>query len=628
MCGIIGYIGEENAVYFLLKGLKNLEYRGYDSAGIAVLSDVIKWKKVAGRVEELCSRVNPREMSGRIGIAHTRWATHGAVTERNAHPHFDCTFSIAVVHNGIIENHRHLKEILREKGHKFSSDTDSEVIAHLIEDALLLNKDFVSACMHAFSSLEGSFAAIVMKEGEHKIVGVRKDSPLVIGVSARGIFLASDIPSFLEWTNRVIYLHNYDMVVVDADPAPDACGDVRNVRDMCDVRDVNNHCGASHCGALSALTEKHASIRIYNLNEGLVQRPVDSVEVDIEQAKKGEFRHFMLKEITEQADTIKKAIQQDEETVKNVIDAIKNAFGIFFIGCGSSYHACLAGSYLFSRIAKTHVNAVLASEFENYEHFLTDKTLVFAVSQSGETADVLDAVRVARDRGSRVISIVNMMGCSLTRESDECLLMNAGPEICVLSTKTYTSQVTLMAMLAYALAGNYDDFVSEVKRLYLDIYNLTSRTMRERLCEVAKMLADKEHIYLIGRGLQYATALEAALKIKEVSYIHAEAFAGGELKHGPLALIDKGTPCIVFVSKDNASKIISNAEEVRARGGYIIGISSVNYDFDCWIKVPDSDMLNPVVQIIPVQILAYQLALLRGLDPDKPRNLAKSVTVT
>jgi glucosamine--fructose-6-phosphate aminotransferase (isomerizing) len=308
---------------------------------------------------------------------------------------------------------------------------------------------------------------------------------------------------------------------------------------------------------------------------------------------------------------------------------MKQGFGTFFIGCGSSYHACLTGSYLFSKIAKVHVNTVLASEFENYEDFLTEKTLVLAISQSGETADVLDAVNAAKRKGSKVVGIVNRDGSILTRESDKLLMMKSGLELCVLSTKTYTSQVVLMAMLAYALAGKYEEGLKKIGSLYLDIYNLTSRSMREYAQKLAEMLYDKSHIYLIGRELQYATALEAALKIKEVSYIHAEAFAGGELKHGPLALIEDGTPCIVFASSENKSKILSNAEEVKSRGGYIIGVSPERDEiFDFWIKVPEAEELNPIIQIIPMQVLAYELAVLRGLDPDKPRNLAKSVTVT
>jgi len=587
MCGIIGYIGNNRASTILLKGLVNLEYRGYDSVGIAVLnSSGIEYRKGAGKINEVSNKLNFLGLDGRIGIAHNRWATHGKVTDNNAHPHFDCSKTIAIVHNGIIENYRELKEKL--SGHKFSSETDSEVIAHLIEEAIGEGMSFEDAFLHAISQLEGSYAVLAIKAGEEKILAARKGSPLVLGVADHGTFLASDIPSFIEWTKKVIYLHDYDVVVATRD-----------------------------------------EIRFYNLIEGEVFRPLDTVEWEAEQAKKGGFEHYMLKEITEQSETIQRALQQDERIVAKIVDEMRKAQGIFFVGCGSSYHACLTGSYLFSKIAGEHVNVVLASEFENYEHFLTDKTLVFAVSQSGETADVLEAVRAAKQHGSKVISLVNVMGSSLMRESDEFLLMNAGPEICVLSTKTYTSQVALMNLLAHALIGKYDEGVSKLKSLYMDIYNLTSKAMREHLKGLAEKLAGKEHIYLIGRGLQYATALEAALKIKEVSYIHAEAFAGGELKHGPLALIEDGTPVIVFVAEENEKKIVSNAEEVKARGGYVVGVSAGRHDvFDYWIKVPESGDLNPIVQVIPMQILSYELAVLRGLNPDKPRNLAKSVTVT
>ncbi|MHC1611240.1 MAG: glutamine--fructose-6-phosphate transaminase (isomerizing) [Candidatus Methanospirareceae archaeon] len=588
MCGIIGYVGDRKASTILLKGLKNLEYRGYDSAGIAITHATdhshIEVRKSAGKIEEIEQRLNSEGIEGNIGIAHTRWATHGAVTDENAHPHTDCEGKIAIVHNGIIENYKELKEQLISKGHRFTSDTDSEVIAHLIEENL--GYGFEDACARAFKSLEGSYAVLALKEGERKIVGVRKDSPLVLGIAEDGIFLASDIPSFLEWTNKVVYLNNYDFIVAE-----------------------------------------NGGVKVYNEGKEVL-RQVDTIDWGIEEAKKGEFEHFMMKEISEQGETVMRAVMQDKNTVQDIVAEIKNAFGVFFVGCGSSYHACLAGSYLFSRIAKVHVNAVLASEFENYEHFLTDRTLVFAVSQSGETADVLSAVRAAKGKGSKVIGITNVMGSSLTMEGDTLIMMHSGPEICVLSTKTYTSQVVLMTMLAYGVAGRYEEGLEKIGGLYLDIYNLTSRTMRDFLRELAEILRDKRDIYLIGRGLQYTTALEAALKIKEVSYIHAEAFAGGELKHGPLALIEEGTPCIVFVSAENRSKILSNAEEVKSRGGYIIGVSSERDDiFDFWIKVPEAEELNPIVQIIPMQVLAYELAVLRGFDPDKPRNLAKSVTV-
>jgi glucosamine--fructose-6-phosphate aminotransferase (isomerizing) len=418
---------------------------------------------------------------------------------------------------------------------------------------------------------------------------VRKGSPLVIGVADHGYFAASDIPAFLKHTKQVIYLYDYDLVVLDSSP------------------------------------------KIFNIKNGeliKVDRPIHTIDWDAEKAKKGEFDHFMLKEICEQVETIQRAAAQKKEDVEEIVKEIEKARGIFLVGCGSSYHACLAASYLFSKISKKHVNVVLASEFPNYVDFLTKETLVIAVSQSGETYDVLEAVRAAKKKGSKVISIVNVMGSSLTRESDSFLLMNAGPEICVLSTKTYTSQLTLLTLLAYSLNGKFEEGKNKLKYLWNIIYNLTSATTRSMIKELAEKLKDKEHIFCIGRGLQYATALEAALKIKEVSYIHAEAFAGGELKHGTIALIENGTPCIVFVSEENEKEIISNAVEIKSRGGYIIGISPKNNEiFDFWIKVPEAGNENPIVQIIPIQVLAYQLALLRGCDPDYPRNLAKSVVV-
>jgi len=584
MCGIIGYIGEGDAAEYLLKGLFNLEYRGYDSVGMAILnSKGIEFKKKAGKIAEVHSKLNFLELKGNIGIAHTRWATHGRVNDINAHPHFDCTKKIAIVHNGIIENYNELKKELY--GHSFVSETDSEVIAHLIEEELKKGFSFEKAFINAISKLRGTFAILCIKEGENKILGARKGSPLVVGIHENGIFLSSDIPSFLEWTKKVVYLRDGDIVFSDKN-----------------------------------------GIRVFN--DGVeVSRQIDTVDWNAEQIKRGGFEHFMLKEISEQAEVIQKAILQDHEILKSVVEEMKRAFGIFFTGCGSSYNACLAGSYVFSKIAKLHVNVVLASEFENYVDFLTERTLVFAVSQSGETYDVLEAVRAAKGKGSKVIGIVNRIGSSLAMESDCFLRMNSGPELCVVATKTFTSQVALLEMLAYEFAGKREEFVSKLKSLYMDLYNLTSRAMREHLKSLAEKIVNEEHMYLIGRGLNFATALESALKIKEVSYIHAEAFAAGELKHGPLALIEEGTPVIAFLSKGD-TKTISNAIEIKTRGGFLIGVSPERKEiFDHWIKVPECGDLNPIVQVIPMQILAYELALLKGLDPDKPRNLAKSVTV-
>ncbi|MGB7570493.1 MAG: isomerizing glutamine--fructose-6-phosphate transaminase, partial [Methanothrix sp.] len=378
---------------------------------------------------------------------------------------------------------------------------------------------------------------------------------------------------------------------------------------------------------LAIATNEGVVFRNLMLNKE-VSREVSNIQWDMEQAKKGEFEHFMLKEIAEQAQTISRAIQQDEAVIENIMELVNKTNAVFLVGCGSSYHACLVGSYLFSKVAKLNANLVVASEFERYEHFLNEDSLVIAVSQSGETADVLEVVRAARERNSKIIAITNVIGSSLAREAEEILLMNSGPEICVLSTKTYTSQVVLMFLLAYSLAGQKDKCSRRIKGLYMDVYNLTSKSMREELKALAGVLADREHIYMIGRGLQFATAKEAALKVKEVSYIHTEAFAGGELKHGPLALIEEGTPVFVFIGEENQEKTLSNAQEIKARGGMVIGVSAIDQEiFDYWIKVPSCNDLNPVVQAIPLQILAYELAVKKKLNPDKPRNLAKCVTV-
>lgn len=585
MCGIIGYTGRRKAAPIILDGLKKLEYRGYDSAGIATLSGGIHIKKDAGKIDEINSRMDFEGMPGNIGIGQTRWATHGMVTRENAHPHTDCLNGIAIVHNGIIENYQELKNSLN--GHKFSSNTDTEIIAHLIEEEMKNGNGFIEASKIAFKKLQGNYAILAINKNDGRMIASRRGSPLVIGVGEGEYYPASDIPAFLDHTKNVIYLYDDDFAILGE------------------------------------------NFEIFNLEkDGRVKRNIDTVDWSAEQSKKGKFDHFMLKEISEQTDAIQRAIAQDEKMIEDISNEIKKAEGVFLVGCGSSYHACLTASYIFSEIAKLHVNVVLASEFKNYKHFLKDKTLVIPVSQSGETADVLEAVSIAKNHGCRIVSVVNVVGSSLHRNSYRSLLMNAGPEICVLSTKTYTSQVALLTLLAYSVAGKYENGKKELKNLYTLVYNLTSKNTREHIKELAKKLKNKEHLFTIGRGLEYSTSLEAALKIKEVSYIHAEGFAGGELKHGTIALIEKGTPCIIFTSQKHEKETLSNAMEIKSRGGKIIGIAPENNEiFDFFIKVPEVALLNSICQIIPIQILAYQLAILRGYDPDKPRNLAKSVTV-
>jgi glucosamine--fructose-6-phosphate aminotransferase (isomerizing) len=605
MCGIIGYVGNGNAVPFVREGLKKLEYRGYDSCGIAVKTNgILSVIKDKGKIADVLDSVEVRKLSGTVAIGHTRWATHGAVNQANAHPHLSNSGEIAVVHNGILENYQALRQFLEEKGFTLKSQTDTEVIPNLIEFYMREGKGFAAAVQETLGRLEGSYAVLVMKKGTEALIAARKESPLVLGIGAEGYLAASDIPAFLDHTKKVIYLSDFDMAVM-------------RIPEESSTRVSETH----------AVLNK--DLKIYNVRTGLpVERKISTVEWSAEQARKGNFEHFMLKEISEQAETLGKAIEQDSSSIEEIVKAIKAAKGIYFVACGSSYHACIAASYKFSKLAKKHINICLASEFPNFEHFLIPESLVIAISQSGETADVLAAVKAAKSKKAKVISIVNAMGSTLARESDTTVLMNAGPEICVLSTKTYTSQLAILTLIAYALAGRYGEGKGMLKELIRHIYYLTAESTRQYLKDLAVRLKDAQHIYTIGRGLQYGTALEAALKIKEVSYIHAEGFAGGELKHGSIALIEQGTPCIVFTSTDTEKEMIGNAMELKARGAYIIGVGpNGNEAFDTFIKVREAEEANSICQIIPIQILAYQLALLRGCDPDMPRNLAKSVTV-
>ncbi|MCW1296677.1 MAG: glutamine--fructose-6-phosphate transaminase (isomerizing) [Candidatus Parvarchaeota archaeon] len=589
MCGIIGYFGNRNAAPIILEGLRRLEYRGYDSAGMAIITNNgVKIKKDVGKVDEIHARLNFLEHEGNIAIGHTRWATHGGVTRENAHPHISNNGKIVIVHNGIIENFQEQRKFLTSQGFKFYSQTDTETIPNTIEYHMRRGYDFFEAVKRSLRHLDGQYAIVLIHEDEKKLVAVRKEAPLVIGVGEGEYFVASDIPAFLEHTKNVIFLEEKDMVMIDKD-----------------------------------------GLKIFNLiKDSFVERPIVSIDWNAEQAKKGEFDHFFMKEIVEQTEVISRIAKLEDGLIKDIADEIRKAKGTYIVACGTAAHASMHGVYLFSRIAKKHINFCIASEFPHFKHFLTPESLVIAVSQSGETADTLAAIRAAKSAGAKVISITNVMGSTLMRESDKSILQRAGPEICVVSTKAYTSQLAILYLLACELAGKLDEGKEKIRELGRYIYYLTSINMRKYLKQLAEKLRYTEHLYLIGRGLQYPTALEAALKIKEVSYIHAEAYAGGELKHGTIALIEHGTPCIVFTSEENEKEIISNAMELKARGAYIIGVGPRNNDvFDFFIKVREAGELNSICQIIPMQILAYQLAILRGCDPDKPRNLAKAVVV-
>lgn len=588
MCGIIGYVGSRNAGDIIFECLKKLDYRGYDSWGIAVVSNpAIHVAKKAGRLPAGKSGIILPKAT--VGIGHTRWATHGGVSEKNAHPHLSNNGKIAVVHNGIIENHEEQRKFLSSQGFAFASETDTENIPNTIEYHMRKGYGFIEASKRALRHLTGQYAIVAVND-KGSMVAIRKEAPLVIGVGDKGeYFAASDVTAFLNYTKKAIFLEEGDMTVIGG----------------------------------------KSGIKIFSLPKNeWVQRQAVSIDWDPEKAEKGVFEHFFMKEIAEQAEMAEKLAAMGEGIIKEVAGEIKKAKGICIVACGTAYHACMSGAYLFSKIAKMHINVCPASEFQHFRHFLKKESIVIAVSQSGETADTLCAIRAAKECGAKVISITNGMHSSLMRESDKCILQKVGPEIAVNSTKAYTSQLGILTLIAYELAGKFEEGRGEFRDLVRYIYYLTSVSMRTHLQRLADMLKGAEHLYLFGRGLQYPTALEASHKIKEVSYIHSEAYPGGELKHGMLALIEPGVPCIVFTSDDTEKDIINNAAELKARGAYLIGVGPRNNElFDFFIKVREAGNFNSICQIIPMQVLAYQLAVLRGCDPDYPRNLAKSVVV-
>jgi len=588
MCGIVGYTGDRKATSILLESTKKLEYRGYDSVGMSTIGDDLNVLKDAGRIDDVHKRINFHSLSGNIGISHTRWATHGGVCELNAHPHTDCNNKIAVVHNGIIENYLELKNGLIEKGHKFKSDTDSEVISHLIEDFMNNGLDLRNAAIAASNLLQGLFAFLVInKDEKDKIIACKNGCPLVLGIGSNENFAASDVVSFLKYTNNVIFMDDNEIAELTK----------------------NNY-------------------EVFDFSGKPKTKTLKKINWSFDEAKKSGYKHFMLKEINEQKETIERVINSDRENIEKVARMINDAYGVFFVGCGTSYHACMSAAYIFSKITKKHINVFLASEFPNFSHFLTKNTLMIAVSQSGETADLLEAVRTAKKKGVKVISLVNVMGSSLMRMSDFSLLLNAGPEICVLATKSFTSQLALLYLLAYTCAGKYEEGKEKLKEVAKKLNFVLNKKNIDKIKKLAKMLKDKNDVYLIGRGLSYSTTLEGALKLKEVSYIHAEGLAGGELKHGTLALIENGVPCIAIVPSNGTEKeILSNVMEIKSRGGYIIGIANEeNEIFDYSFIVPEVEM-HPILMIIPLQLLAYYLAIERNCDPDYPRNLAKCVSV-
>lgn len=587
MCGIFGYIGNKNnSAETVLLGLKRLEYRGYDSWGIGVKHDgQIKIDKHIGKIG---SAVTNLPLST-VAYGHTRWATHGGVTIENAHPHLDCTKKVAVVHNGIVENYLKLKKDLK-KNHTFRSETDTEIVAHLLEGNLRNTKDIKEATRKTFLELTGRNAIITIFAKYDTIVVAKNGSPIVIGVGEKENFISSDAAALLPYTRKVIFLEDGQMGVI----------------------------------------ERHG-LSIYSIKTGKQIRPkIRILDWNLEDAEKGEFEHFLIKEIFDQSKSVADAVTQNEKDFFDFVNLIKKSYGVYAVGCGTAAHACRMATYIFSVIAKKHLNFCVGSEFSYFEHFLKPDSLLLAASQSGETADILEAVAAARKHKSKVAALVNAVGSTLERESDKVLPLRAGPEKAVLSTKAFTAKLAIFYLLAYSIIGKYKEGREAILKTAKEIEMLLkNKNFMDQIKEIAQNIYKVNDIYILGRGLSFPLALEAAHKIKEASYIHAEGFAGGEPKHCEISLVSKGTPSIVFVPNDETkAAILSNAMEFKSRGAYIIGISPENEQvFDEWIKVPDLGKTSSIINIIPAQVLAYFLALKRGNDPDKPRNLAKSVTV-
>lgn len=608
MCGIVGYIGNKQAVDFLIDGLTKLEYRGYDSAGIAVFDGhKIEIEKAVGRLAALKEKVKAHTPVGTMGIGHTRWATHGRPSDVNSHPHTDCSGKFAIVHNGIIENYMSLKEELISKGHKFVSETDTEVVAHLIED--VYTGDFLGAVRQVLNRIEGSYAlAFMCEDYPDMLICTKKDNPLVIGVGTDENFIASDIPAIISYTRKTYIMNDGEIAVVKKD-----------------------------------------SIEFMNRQGEALTKKIFEVNWNAEAAEKGGYEHFMLKEIHEQPkavrDTISPRINKDNTEI--IMDElnwskadIENINKIYIVACGTAYHAGLVGKYYIEKLVRIPVEIDIASEFRYRDPIIDEHTLTIVISQSGETSDTLAALKESKRLGAKTLAITNVVGSSIAREADQVIYTWAGPEIAVASTKAYTTQLVTMFLLAMYMADHVGKLAPERKHQLLeDLRKLPDEVNRiledvEPIKAFAKNYAFNNDVFYIGRSLDFYVALEGSLKLKEISYIHAEAYAAGELKHGTLALIEAGVPVIALATQKAVfEKTMSNIKEVKARDAVIIGIAAeddtelVKY-VDHVIKVPVTDeLIIPLLAVVPLQLLAYYAAITRGCDVDKPRNLAKSVTV-
>lgn len=607
MCGIIGYVGDEQkAMEVILEGLGKLEYRGYDSAGLAMIENGhIFIEKKSGKLENLKNALNGKKEEAYVGIGHTRWATHGNPTDENSHPHFSEDRKVAVVHNGIIENYLELKEELLKDGYNFSSQTDSEVVAHLFSK--YYTGDMVETIMKVRDKIRGSYAlGIIDSETPDKIVCTRKESPLILGLGKGKNFIASDVPAILKYTRDVIFLDNDEIALIEKD-----------------------------------------RVSVYNSQGTEIKKEITKIEWSMEQANKGGYPHFMLKEIEEQPSVIEKTLDvyMDYNGEVNFKDSLKNLNlekikEIYIVACGTAYHAGLQGAYFFKKISGIKSDVDIASEFRYSDPFVDENSLVIFISQSGETLDTLMAMKLAKSKGATTLAITNILGSTISRETDMVLYTMAGPEISVASTKAYTAQVTLFYLLALYLGKQKNTVSKSDYDNYLDIVHELSEKVKEiiekkdEIKNSANYLKDKSSAFYLGRGIDDKCAREGSLKLKEISYIHSESFPAGELKHGTIALVEEGTPIIVIATQESMiEKIVSNIKEVKARGAYVITITKEKYKnmadvADEIITIGDiADILAPTVANISLQLLAYYTATEKGLDVDKPRNLAKSVTV-
>lgn len=590
MCGIFGFVSTKpQKTNITLSGLKKLEYRGYDSWGVAVENHgKLTVKKKKGKLTASTATSQLSNLNSHLSIGHTRWATHGEVTDKNAHPHTDCNGRIAVVHNGIFENYEEAKNILIKKGHKFISNTDTEVIAHLIEEHLK-RTTFERAVQKTFGLMHGLNAIVVANASSNQIIAVKNGSPLAIGVSQKSMYIASDVSAITPHTSKVIILADDTMAV---------------------------------------LGKKLKLITLSNGEE--VGYELEKIKLEEIEHTKGKFPHFILKEIYQQPEVLLSLYPKEKNTILSLAAKVSGAYGTYMLGCGSSSYAALAGEYFFSMISKKHVNFSIGSEFKYLQDFITESSLIIPISQSGETIDIVEPVIIAKNKGAEIFPIVNTANSTLARLSSESLFLHAGQEKAVIGTKSFTSMIGMLLLTAYATKGKPMEGKKLLDATADDVSSIISRKSINSIKLLAKSLRKHNHAFTIGRGISYVTALEAALKLKETSLVHAEGFAGGELKHGVIALIEKGTPCFVFAPIDETySEIISNAQEIKARGGFIIGVGPKNSSvFDVFLKTSDLSEATIISQVVYMQLLSYYLALERGIkDPDKPRNLAKSVTV-